>query len=151
MPGNGSFGKLLTMLLGGCVALLAVQLIPYGRNHTNPPVLREPAWDSPDTRSLTKRTCFACHSHETVWPWYSRIAPVSWLVQHDVDEGREELNFSDWRGGTREGERRGKIGREISEGEMPPFIFRLAHPEARLSGTEKQRLIDGLAAIAGNR
>ncbi len=78
------------------VGLIAIQLVPYGRNHTNPPVQSEPNWDSPETRALAERACFECHSNETAWPWYSNIAPVSWLVQHDVDEGREKLNFSEW-------------------------------------------------------
>jgi len=148
---NVGVNKLRTALLTVCVALLAIQAVPYGRSHTNPTVVREPSWDSPETRSLAKRACFDCHSHETIWPWYSRVAPVSWLVQHDVDEGREELNFSDWRNGAREGERPDKISKEISEGEMPPFIFRLGHPEARLSDADKRRLSDGLAATAGRR
>ncbi len=145
-------GRLLgTIALTGLVCLLLAQVIPYGRSHTNPPVIREPAWDSPRTRELAKRACFDCHSHETVWPWYSNIAPVSWLVQYDVDKGRQELNFSDWRGGAREGERPGKIGKEVVEGEMPPFQFLINHPEARLSTAEKQQLADGLNATASRR
>src|SRR5687768_3027163 len=68
--------------------LAAVQLVPYGRDHTNPPVRQEPAWDRPQTRALVARACFDCHSNETTWPWYSHIAPVSWLIQRDVVEGR---------------------------------------------------------------
>ena len=75
---------------------LVVQVIPYGRDHTNPPVAAEPLWDSPQTRDLAVRACFDCHSNETEWPWYSNVAPISWLVQRDVEEGREELNFSEW-------------------------------------------------------
>ena len=84
------------MLAAMAVALLAIQLAPYGRDHTNPPARREPAWDSPQTRSLAARACFDCHSNETVWPWYSNVAPFSWLVQRDVDKGRKDLNFSEW-------------------------------------------------------
>jgi len=73
-----------------------IQLIPFGRQHTNPPVVREPAWDSPQTRALAKRACFNCHSNETTWPWYSSVAPVSWLTQRDVNGGRSHLNFSEW-------------------------------------------------------
>ena len=130
------------------VVLVVIQVIPYGRSYTNPPVIREPAWDSAATRALVKRACFDCHSNETVWPWYSRVAPVSWLVRFDVDEGRGELNFSDWQGGSREGERSDKISREIAGGSMPPAIFRLTHPEARLSAAEKRRLMDGLNATS---
>ena len=133
------------------LVLVIIQAIPYGRNYTNPPVVREPSWDSPATRARAKRACFDCHSNETIWPWYSRVAPVSWLVRYDVDEGRRELNFSDWRNGTREGERSDKISGEIAEGSMPPFIFRLTHPEARLSDAEKSRLMDGLLATSLRR
>ena len=138
-------------VLAGVLVLLAIQLVPYGRSHSNPPVIREPAWDSPRTRVLAKRACFDCHSNETVWPWYSKIAPVSWLVQYDVDQGRKELNFSDWQGGGREGERPGKIGKEVAEGEMPPFQFLINHPEARLTEGEKRTLVNGLEATAARR
>ena len=94
------------------------------------------------------------HSNETVWPWYSNVAPVSWLVQHDVDEGREHLNFSTWN--QRQGERGEEEGEEseelvevVREGSMPPRNFLLTHPEARLSDAERAALIEGLAATTG--
>jgi len=141
----------LLSIVAGFGFLLIIQIVPYGRNYTNPPIVREPSWDSLATRSLVKRACFDCHSNETIWPWYSRIAPVSWLVRYDVDEGRRELNFSDWQNGAREGERADKIHKEISKGEMPPLGFRLAHPEARLSDVEKRKIIDGLSATSLRR
>ena len=128
------------------VAALAIQLVPYGRSHTNPPILQEPAWDSPQTLALAQRACFDCHSNETVWPWYSSIAPISWLAQRDVDEGREKLNFSEWGRGEQEAD---EIAEVIREGEMPLPIYLLQHPEARLSAAEKQALIDGLVASVG--
>jgi hypothetical protein len=120
---------------------LLIQLIPYGHNHTNPPVTAEPKWDSPQTRDLAKRACFDCHSNETVYPWYANIAPSSWLLQWDIDRGRSRLNFSEWTGSSR-GAR--EIDRVFSEGEMPPPQYLLMHPEARLSAAEKQQLVDGL-------
>ena len=75
------------------VVLVAIQLVPYGRRHTNPPVTQEPGWDQPRTRALVARACFDCHSNETAWPWYAHMAPLSWLVQRDVDEGRRALNY----------------------------------------------------------
>jgi len=138
------------IVLAGAVSLLLIQTVPYGREHANPPVVREPSWDSPATRELAKRACFDCHSHETVWPWYAQVAPLSWLVQYDVNEGRKELNFSDWQG-NRKGERPEKIGKEVAAGEMPPFQYLINHAEARLSPAEKSRLIDGLTATAGRR
>jgi mono/diheme cytochrome c family protein len=82
--------------LGLLVAFVASQLIPVRPRPTNPPVTGEPAWDAPETRVLARQACFDCHSNETAWPAYASIAPVSWLVQHDVDEGRAALNFSEW-------------------------------------------------------
>ena len=121
---------------------LAIQLVPYGRNHTNPPVLGEPPWDSPQTRELFFRTCGDCHSNETVWPWYSHVAPVSWLVQRDVDLGREYFNVSEW------GFARNKDADDssdlIEEGLMPLPPYLITHPEARLTEAEKQMLMRGL-------
>ncbi|MCC6607463.1 MAG: heme-binding domain-containing protein [Anaerolineae bacterium] len=128
------------------VGLIAIQLVPYGRNHTNPPGQSEPNWDSPETRALAERACFDCHSNETEWPWYSNIAPVSWLVQHDVDEGREKLNFSEWNSGGEEGE---EMAETIWEGEMPPAVFLITHPEARLTDAELDQLAQGLMATGG--
>lgn len=135
-------------LIGIPLLCVAIQAVPYGRERANPPVVHEPAWAGDGTRALAKRACFDCHSNETVWPGYARIAPVSWLVRYDVDEGREELNFSDWQGGRREGERPGEIRKAIEEGEMPPLVYRMLHPEARLTAEERERLAGGLAATA---
>ncbi len=135
------------LVVAGIFVLM--QLVPYGRNHTNPSVVSEPNWDSPETRVLAERACFDCHSNETEWPWYSNVAPISWLVYHDTEEGREYLNFSEW--GTRgEGEEGGEMAEQIEEGEMPMPKFLLTHPEARLTDAEKTALIKGLKATAGN-
>lgn len=75
--------------------LVVIQSVPYGRQHTNPPVVAVPAWDSPRTRELAERACFDCHSNETKWRWYSNVAPLSWWLQKHVDKGRVKLNFSD--------------------------------------------------------
>lgn len=136
------------LLIGGAIVVggfVVMQLVPYGRAHANPPVVSEPNWDSPETRALAEKACFDCHSNETTWPWYSNVAPVSWLTQHDVDEGRAVLNFSEWGSGG-EGEEGEEIGEVIWEGEMPPAQFLLTHPEARLTDAEKQQLIRGLTA-----
>lgn len=138
----------LVSLLAAAALLVLIQLVPYGHRHNNPPVVREPSWDSETTRRLTKRACFDCHSNETIWPWYSNVAPVSWLVQHDIDEGRRELNFSDWRDGQREGEDPEELVEEVLERTMPPFSYRLLHSEARLSPAEIRRLASGLRQTA---
>jgi hypothetical protein len=137
--------KIIAILFGiGLILFIVIQFIPYGKNHTNPPVVSEPNWDSQQTRDLAKRACFDCHSNETTWPWYSNIAPVSWLVYRDVVEGRQRLNFSDWQNlHLREP---GELASKISEGEMPPFQYLPMHPEARLTSAEKTQLINGLTS-----
>lgn len=126
--------------------LVLMQLVPYGRDHTNPPVREEPKWDSPRTRELFRRACFDCHSNETVWPWYSNVAPVSWMVQNDVDGGREHLNFSEW---DRPQSRAREVAEEVLEGEMPPWFYLPLHPEAKLSDAEKRELVDGAEKTLG--
>ena len=123
------------------VALVALQLVPYGRRHTNPPGHVEPAWDAPATRALAVRACYDCHSNETEWPAYASIAPVSWLVQHDVEEGRAALNFSEW---TRPQKEAKEAAKEVREGEMPPAAYKLIHAHARLSAADLDRLAQGL-------
>lgn len=132
----------LIAVVGG---LLLIQLAPYGRNHTNPAITGEPDWNSPQTRELARRACFDCHSNETVWPWYSHVAPISWLIQHDTDEGRATLNFSTWNNGG-QGEETDEVVEVIAEGEMPPMVYLVTHPEARLTAAEKQALMEGLRA-----
>ena len=129
--------------LGLLVLLLAIQVVPYGRDHTNPTGGRQIAWDSPRTEQLMTGACMDCHSNLTRWPWYSNVAPISWLVQHDVDEGRGELNLST-----------GDVDLEemieaIREGSMPPWQYKPTHPGAWLSQGEKQDLIQGLEATFG--
>jgi len=136
--------KKVLIAFGVLVALaLLIQLVPYGRNHTNPAVVAEPNWDSAETKALYDRACADCHSNDTVWPWYSNIAPVSWLVQRDVEEGRRHLNTSAW--GTQRIEI-GEVGEVIREGEMPMPVFLITHPEARLTQAEKEALAQGLLA-----
>ena len=130
----------LLSLLG---AFLLIQVIPYGRDHTNPPITAEPAWDSPSTRLLVAAACFDCHSNEAAWPWYTSVAPFSWLTQRDVEEGRDALNFSEW--DRPQGEVY-EVAESIREGGMPPWYYRFLHSGARLSDAEKERLIDGLRA-----
>ena len=123
--------KLIILSLGAIViAFGIIQLIPFELNHTNPPVAQEPNWDTPQTRALAQRACFDCHSNETVWPWYSNIAPVSWLVQNDVIEGRQKLNFSNWSGQRIELD---EISEVILGGYMPPASFASMHPQAKLT------------------
>jgi len=112
--------KLVTLLMIAAIVIvvlvLLIQFLPYGHTHTNPPVVKEPNWNSPETRQIAQKACFDCHSNETIWPWYSNIAPMSWLVQRDVDVARSRMNFSDW---GRISVEVGEIIEIVSEGEMP--------------------------------
>jgi hypothetical protein len=132
--------------LGLLGALVAIQLVPYGRDHINPPVTGEPAWDSPQTRALAKQACFDCHSNETEWPAYASVAPASWFVQRDVNEGRAVLNFSEW---ARPQEEAKEASKEVLEGEMPPVAYALVHAHARLSPADRDLLAQGLAKTLG--
>lgn len=127
------------------VLVLLVLIGNVATAHTNPDVTYTVQWDSPQTEALAQRACFACHSNETQWPWYSYIAPASFLVARDVNNGREAMNFST---GAGELETEEMID-EIREGEMPPRLFTILHPEAVLSDDEKAQLIEGLQKTFG--
>ncbi|GJL55497.1 MAG: heme-binding protein [Nitrospirales bacterium] len=130
------------VLIGIGMAILVlgiIQLIPVDR--VNPAIVADiPA--PPPIKSILKRACYDCHSHETVWPWYSNVAPVSWLLAWDVHEGREELNFSNWDrySGKKRMKKLKEIIEEMDEGEMPPWFYVPLHPEARLSPQDRNQL-----------
>jgi hypothetical protein len=130
------------MTLSGLVFLvliLAIQFIPV--ETANPPIEGDIP-TSPAVKAVLRRACYDCHSHETVWPWYSRIAPVSWLLVYDVREGRAELNFSTWDRYTTQQQvkKLRESWQEVSEGEMPPWYYLPAHRDARLSGEDRALL-----------
>jgi len=129
------------------IAIAGIQVIPYGKDHTNPQVVAEPKWDSPQTRELFFRACGDCHSNETKWPGYGNVAPVSWVVYHDVVEGREHLNVSMW--GVQKKNEGDEAYEEFQEGEMPPWFYLIPHPEARLSTSEREQLLNGLKLTFG--
>ena len=133
----------LTWVVVGLAAVAVVQFVPYVRAELNPPVRGEPAWDSGHTRELISRACFDCHSNETRWPWYSHVAPASWLVHRDVVTGRRKLNFSEW---DRPQEEAGESVEAVQKGEMPPWYY----PWARLPAADRVALIRGLSASLGD-
>ena len=136
---------LLWAVIGGAAAFLIMQLIPYGRDHTNPPVVKEAPWNSPRTRELAAGACFDCHSNETVWPWYSNIAPGSWLLYGDVSGGRENLNFSEWQNNAQ------ALGAAdaVERKSMPPKTYSVAHKAARLTDAQRAELALGFRMMAG--
>lgn len=143
---NRARRPLLPRFLLGLVALFAViQLVPYGRAHSNPPVQATPPWSDPDTRALFGRACADCHSHATVWPWYSNVAPISWLLQSHVDEGRSKFNINV----PGFGKEAHEAAEQVESGRMPESSYLPLHPEARLSETERDQLMQGLEATFG--
>lgn len=127
--------------------VLLMQLVPVTRD--NPPVtgaIEAP----PEVAATLRRACFDCHSNQTVWPWYSRVAPASWLVALDVRRGREHLNFSTWTAlpASDRRERYAEIAEVVESGAMPPGIYTPLHPEARLS-LDDIRVLAGWARASG--
>ncbi len=127
---------------------IAIQFVPV--NRTNPAV--DPNQDylkvsaaPAEVARLLKASCYDCHSNEAKYPWYSYVAPVSFLVQNHIQEGRSKLNFSTW-GSNSSGQDLAEAAEEIpeviAEGEMPLWDYQLMHPEAKLSDAEKRTLID---------
>ena len=131
--------RLFLLLL---VVGLVIQVIPYGRDHDNPLTVKEIKWDSPTTRNLAAGACMDCHSNLTSWPWYTNVAPISWLTTRDVEEGRSVLNFSEWQR-PQEADLQTVID-VMREKEMPPIQYRLVHSGARLTSTERQQLEAGM-------
>ncbi|MGD8375193.1 MAG: heme-binding domain-containing protein [Acidobacteriota bacterium] len=140
-------------LVGVVAALLLIQVVPVER--TNPPVEQEVDAPAP-VRAILRRSCYDCHSHETVWPWYAHVAPVSWLVARDVRHGRHHVNFSAWNrlDAEERQEAMEEIWEEVSEGEMPLWFYLPLHPDARLSDADRATLRDwtrGANPDAGDR
>ncbi len=132
--------RAFALVAGPLFLLLAlIQLIPY--RVTNPPVVREPNWDSPRTRELAVRACFDCHSNETNTLWFEDIAPLSWWITNHVEEGRSALNFSEWGRGEAD-----DVVEATRNGSMPPdyYTWLGLHSDAKLSARERQELADGL-------
>jgi mono/diheme cytochrome c family protein len=131
-------------LLGSLALVLLIQLVPYGHAHSNPPVTRAAKWPAGPGQQIAEAGCYDCHSNLTKWRWYSNVAPSSWLVQHDVEDGRGILDFSEW---DKPQPDAGEVKEMISSGEMPPLQYTLAHPSAKLSDTEKKQLVDAITRL----
>mgnify|MGYP003375741907 CR=1 FL=1 len=126
----------IKVVLGIVGVFAAIQLVSCER--TNPAVTGD-ILAAADVKSVLRRSCYDCHSNETEWTWYSRVAPASWLVHRDVSVGRAALNFSEWE--SLPLERRAKLQKEsaeeVAEGEMPPSFYTPLHPHAKLSLDDK--------------
>ena len=122
-------------ILAVFVLLILIQFVPVDRS--NPPVTGEVV--APDAvKEVLRNSCYDCHSNETRWPWYSRVAPVSWRVAENVKEGREHLNFSEWEALSVEDreEAKGDIWDEVEKGAMPLWDYLRMHPGAVLTETQ---------------
>jgi cytochrome c551/c552 len=148
LPEMKQFGRVVKWAaLVFCVAFIAIQLVPVSR--TNPPVQGD-FRASAEVVSVLRRACYDCHSNETVWPWYSHVAPLSWVIAHDVNEGRAALNFSTWNqlSAEKQAEATKESWEEVAEGKMPTWYYVPLHPEARLSAND-QSVLRAWSASAG--
>jgi len=135
--------KLKWIFLALVVAFGLLQFTNPAR--TNPPVVNDlPATNAPPpVAALLHAACYDCHSSETKWPWYSRIAPMSWLIAQDVNEGRTHLDFSEWpQEPDRAAKKFDRINEVLDYREMPPKKYTALHPDARLSEAQHQELLD---------
>jgi len=127
---------LIRIIAIAAVLFVGIQFVPVDRS--NPPVEADVTTPA-DVKGVLERSCYDCHSNQTRWPWYSRVAPMSWLVTKDVHEGREHLNFSTWGllSTKKQVENMEEIWEEVQEGEMPLWFYLPMHPEARISATDR--------------
>jgi len=138
----------LIVVSGLAVIAVGIQLVPVSR--TNPPVVAD--FDGPaDVRAVFRKSCYDCHSNETRWPWYSHVAPSSWLVAHDVEEARGHFNFSLW--GTYSAAKKAHLAEdiwdEVKDGDMPLIVYRLGHPGVTPSDADKMTLQRWSRAMTG--
>jgi len=123
------------------VVFVAIQF--FGEERTNPPVGSE-IQAPEDVQAILRRSCYDCHSNETRWPWYSRIAPVSWYTIEHVNHARSDLNFSEWPTFDPEEQEHllEEIVEQVEKGEMPLASYLWIHQGARLSDEERARLME---------
>jgi hypothetical protein len=133
---NSTFKTAALVLLA---LVVVIQLVPI--HHDNPPATRAIA-PPPAVSATLARACFDCHSHQTVWPWYSYVAPVSWLVGHDVHEGRRHMDFSTWGDYTAAEKRKrlASISEMVQERDMPPWYYLPMHAHAKLTDDDVSEL-----------
>jgi hypothetical protein len=144
--------KLILGLIGlGAIGFMVIQFVPAGNfkaalaDPGNPPVKNSIVWDSTETERLVRTACYDCHSNETVYPWYARVAPVSWLIARDVNQGRWAMNFSE---DPLDSFNTGDMEWHIYN-DMPPRLYLPLHPEARYNDEQKAQLVAGLKATFG--
>jgi hypothetical protein len=132
----------LAVLVG---LFLAIQLVPYGWWHENPAVIQDAPWPDEESRRIARQSCYGCHSNEVDFPFYSYLAPFSWLVRYDVQQARRELNFSDWEQYSDEADDAVEV---VRDGEMPLDRYTWIHRDAALTPAERDHLIAALMQMA---
>lgn len=147
-PGSGTVVVLGSLAVAAVVVGIAIQLVPFGRAHSNGAVTGEPAWADAATRDLVVRACYDCHSNEVEYPWYASVAPISWAVEMHVDHGRGHVNYSTFATDPGDADESVEV---VLDGSMPPGYFTRfgLHPEAKLTDAERDQLIAGLRATPG--
>ena len=125
---------------GLAVALVVVQFFPVARVN---PTEREQPTAPVEVQAIFQRACYDCHSNETQWPWYSYVAPMSFLIARDVTEGRRELNFSLWSqfNERRKARKLKEIVEQVEKGKMPQWYYVALHPDAKLSPADRDLII----------
>ncbi len=134
------------LLIAAAILAMVIQFVPVDRS--NPPVTGN--FDAPpEIAAILRRSCYDCHSHETRWPWYGYVAPISWTLAAHVSEGRSKLNFSQWAmySAKEKAHASEEIWEEVEEGKMPLPVYRWVHRNARLSADEKQALLRWLKSV----
>ena len=133
--------------IGLAVVFLAIQFVPVDRSN---PAVQTQVPASAEARAVLERACYDCHSNQTKWPWYSYVAPMSWLAAKDVQDGRAELNFSTWNllSAEEQAEGVGESWEKVQSGEMPLWFYLPLHPEAKLSPADRA-VLQAWASSAG--
>lgn len=131
--------KLLIVIAVLAVIFVGIQFVPA--NTTNPPVTHQVAWANPQTKEFFTNACADCHSNETVWPWYAKVAPISWWISYHVDHGREHFNISEPNMGDYD-----EAYEAVHEGWMPLESYTWMHPKARLTPEQRDEFSAGLQA-----
>ncbi|MBK8902566.1 MAG: heme-binding domain-containing protein [Anaerolineaceae bacterium] len=127
------------------LTLTLLQLWPT--DTTNPPVVTTPDWEDEHIQQLVERACYDCHSHETRWPWYTKVVPAYFLLAYDVQRGRDTLNFSRWEETCCTQEQIDEMAETVTKNHMPLPYYMVLHPEAYLSDVERGQLVYGLMDV----
>lgn len=144
--------NLKNILLGLAGVFVIMQFFQI--NKTNPPVRQEQDFitlsQPPEKIEQILRTaCYDCHSHETSYPWYTNVAPISWWIRHHIDEGREHLDFSVWAeyDAEKQDHKLEECVEEVEQGKMPLSSYTIVHRKAELSETERRELAEWFSSI----